>query len=117
MVRGAGRLQAGFPVAAGRRGGAGENRQLVRPGPCSPAVADRGRDRVDAAAVPEHGEGLPRLGRGGLDARLGWLGDGWFFAVTLAAALIPFAFAVFPSQDGPSHIGTSAILGRLWLDA
>jgi hypothetical protein len=40
----------------------------------------------------------------------------WPIGLVAAASLLPFAFAVFPSQDGPSHIGTSAILNRLLID-
>jgi hypothetical protein len=42
-------------------------------------------------------------------------GTAWFVFVVSLSLLLPFAFPVFPSQDGPSHIGTSAILNRLLL--
>ncbi len=72
---------------------------------------------VEASVRADH-DGQARFGRSGAarDARLR-LADAWFFAAALVAGLLPFAFAVFPAQDGPSHIGTSAILGRLLLDA
>jgi hypothetical protein len=37
----------------------------------------------------------------------------WPIGLVAASSLLPFAFAAFPSQDGPSHVGTSAILSRL----
>jgi len=79
--------------------------------------------QVEAMTQPGHHEqqaiGGQAIGRRARFEPIGpWRIAGviWFIFLLLTAALLPFAFPVFPTQDGPSHIGTSAILNRLLLD-